>query len=186
LEGWVPEGRRLKSKVGAGSYSKSDRTRSSSNSDTESLSSNSDTERSSSNSSSESNQTSLNVLSAKHLNLTIKSENTTLPVFSWRATNITSTLIKMQLEFQDPLYISTSPGVLDKLEIKILPPALTYMKSLTTGAMTEDALRAVSRALPPQVIIGATIEAVETAAVVLKDVAQSSSLSNIIVQIVLS
>jgi len=88
----------------------------------------------------------------------------------------------MQLEFQDPLYISTSPGVLDKLEIKILPPALTYMKSLTTGAMTEDALRAVSKELPPQVILGATIEAAEEASVILKD----SSLSNIIVQIVLS
>ena len=61
-----------------------------------------------------------------------------------------------------------------------------YMISLATGAMTEDALRAVSRGLPPQVILGATIEAVEEATVVLKDVAQSSNLSNIIVQIVLS
>ena len=61
-----------------------------------------------------------------------------------------------------------------------------YMISLATGAMTEDALRAVSKELPPQVILGATIEAVEEATVVLKDVAQSSNLSNIIVQIVLS
>ena len=103
-------------------------------------------------------------------------------MFSWHATNITSTLINIQLEFQDPLYISTSPGVLDKLQIQILPPALMYMISLATGAMTEDALRAVSKELPPQVILGATIEAVEEAAVILKD----SSLSNIIVQLVLS
>jgi hypothetical protein len=92
----------------------------------------------------------------------------------------------MQLEFQDPLYISNSPGVFDKLEIQILPPALTYMISLATGTMTEDALRTVSKELPPQVILGAKIEAVEEATVILKDFAQSSSLSNIIVQIVLS
>ncbi len=60
------------------------------------------------------------------------------------------------------------------------------MRSLDTGAMTEDALRTVSKILPPQVILGATIEAVEEATVALKDVAQYSSLSNIIVQIVLS
>jgi hypothetical protein len=36
-----------------------------------------------------------------------------------------------------------------------------YMISLATGAMTEDPLRALSRALPPQNILGATIEAVE-------------------------
>lgn len=155
MEEWVPERRRLRSKGGA---------------------------RSSSNSGSESNQTLLNLLSAKHLSLTIKSENTTATVFSWHATNITSTLIKIQLEFQDPLYISTSPGVLDKLQIKILPPALMYLKSLDTGAMTEDPLRAVSKELLPQVILGATIEAAEEATNISKDL----SLSNIIVQIVLS
>jgi hypothetical protein len=52
--------------------------------------------------------------------------------------------------------------------------------------MTENALRAVSKELPPQVILGVTIEAVEEATVILKDVAQYSSVSNIIVQIVLS
>ena len=92
----------------------------------------------------------------------------------------------MQLEFQDPLYISTSPGVLDKIEIQILPNAFMYMRSLDTGEMTENVLRALSTELPPQVILGATIEAVEKNTIVLKDVAQSSSLSNIIVQIVLS
>ena len=103
-------------------------------------------------------------------------------MFSWRTTNITSTLIKIQLEFQDPLYISISPGVLDKLQIQILPPALMYMRSLATGSMTENALRAVSKELQPQVILGATIKAAEEAANISKDL----SLSNIIVQIVLS
>jgi hypothetical protein len=56
------------------------------------------------------------------------------------------------------------------------------MRSLATGALTENALRALSKALPPQVILGVTIEAVEEATVILKD----ASLSNIIVQIVLS
>ena len=56
-----------------------------------------------------------------------------------------------------------------------------YMKSLATRAMTEDALRAVSRGLPPQVILGATIEAVEEATVILKDVGQSSSATNFVV-----
>ncbi len=56
-----------------------------------------------------------------------------------------------------------------------------YMISLASGAMTEDALRAVNKELPPQVILGATIEAAEEATVILKDVAQTSSLSNIIV-----
>ena len=60
------------------------------------------------------------------------------------------------------------------------------MISLATGAMTEDALRAVSRKLPPQVILGAKIESVEENTVIFKDVAQSSSLSNIVVQTVLS
>ena len=56
-----------------------------------------------------------------------------------------------------------------------------YMISLATGAMTEGALRAVNKELPPQVILGAIIEAAEEATVNLKDVAQTSSLSNIIV-----
>jgi hypothetical protein len=61
-----------------------------------------------------------------------------------------------------------------------------YMISLATGAMTEGALRAVNKELPPQVILGAIIEAAEEATVNLKDVAQTSRLSNLIVQIVLS
>ena len=154
MEGWESEGRRLKSKGGA---------------------------RSSSNSGSESNTTLLNLLSAKHMRLTIKSESTTTPVFSWRATNITSTLIKIQLEFQDPLYISTSPGVLDKLQIQILPPALMYMRSIATGAMTEDPLRTESRNLPPLVMPGRKIYIVEEAAKIFKNVGKSSSATNFVV-----
>ena len=126
------------------------------------------------------------MLSAKHLNLTIKSENTTEAVFTWHATSITSTQIMIQLEFQDPLFISTSAGVLDKLIIQILPPALKYMRSLATEAMTEDPLRTVSRELPPQVILGAAVETVQASSDILKNFGQSSSVANIAVQIVLS
>jgi hypothetical protein len=121
------------------------------------------------------------LLSAKYLNLTIKSENTTAAVFTWLATSITSTQITIQLEFQDPLFISTSAGVLDKLIVQILPPALIYMRSIATGAMTEDPLRTVSIKLPAQVIPGAKIKAVESSSVILKDVGQSSSVTNIVV-----
>jgi hypothetical protein len=38
-------------------------------------------------------------------------------VFNWYAFNITSTQIMVQIVFQDPLYISTYPGVLDKIKI---------------------------------------------------------------------
>ena len=120
------------------------------------------------------------------MNLTIKSVNTTAAVFTRHATNITSTQITIQLELQDPLFISTSSGVLDKLIVQILPPALMYMRSIATGAMTEDPLRTSNIKLPPQVIPGAKIKAVEAASVILKDVGQSSSVTNIIVQIVLS
>ena len=118
--------------------------------------------------------------------MTIKSENTTAAVFTWHATNITSTQITIQLEFQDPLFISTSAGVLDKLIVQILSPALMYMRSIATGAMTEDPLRTVSIKILPQVIPGPKIEAVEASSVILKDVGLSSSVTNIIVQIVLS
>jgi hypothetical protein len=60
------------------------------------------------------------------------------------------------------------------------------MKSLETGALTENPLITVSRSLPPQVIIGAAIEAVEEASVNLKDAGQSATISNIAVQILLS
>jgi hypothetical protein len=121
------------------------------------------------------------MLSAKHLRLSIQSENTTAPVFSWHATKITSTEILIQVVLQDPLYISNEPGVLDRLIITILPPALMYMRSLETGAMTEDPLRTVSREFPPQVILGATIETAEQASDIMKDAALSSTVSNVFV-----
>jgi hypothetical protein len=55
------------------------------------------------------------------------------------------------------------------------------MRSKATGAMTEDPLRAVSIKLPPQVMPGAKIKAVEASSVILKDVGQSSSVTNIVV-----
>ena len=113
--------------------------------------------------------------------MTIKSENTTAAVFSWHATHITSTQIMIQLELQDPLFISTSAGVLDKLIVKILPPALKYMRSLATGLMTEDPLRTVSRELPPQVMLGAAVETVEASSGIMKGVGQSSGVTNIVV-----
>ena len=113
--------------------------------------------------------------------MTIKSENTTAAVFTWHATNITSTQITIQLELQDPLFISTSSGVLDKLIVQILPPALIYMRSIATGAMTEDPLRTRSRKLQPQVIPGPEVKAVEEAAKIFKNVGQSSSVTNIVV-----
>ncbi len=69
--------------------------------------------------------------------------------------------IIIQVVLQDPLYISTDPVVLDKLIITIRQSALVYMRSLDTGAMTEDPLRTVSREFPPQNILGATIKTFE-------------------------
>jgi hypothetical protein len=102
-------------------------------------------------------------------------------VFSWHAANITSTQIIIQLEFQDPLFISTSAGALDKLIVQILPPALMYIRSIANGAMTEDPLRNLSIKLLPQAIAGRAIEIVETSAFILKNVGQTSSVSNFVV-----
>jgi hypothetical protein len=55
----------------------------------------------------------------------------------------------IQVVLQDPLYISTEPGVLDELIVTIKPPALMYMRSLATGAVTEDPLRTVIQEFPP-------------------------------------
>jgi hypothetical protein len=113
--------------------------------------------------------------------LTIKSENISAAVFTWHATSITSTQITIQLELQEPLFISTSAGVLDKLIVQILPPTLMYMRSIATGAMTEDPLRTRSIKLPPQVMPGNTIYIVEEAAKIFKNVGQSSSVTNFVV-----
>jgi hypothetical protein len=60
------------------------------------------------------------------------------------------------------------------------------MRSLATGAMTEDPLRTVSREFPPQNILGSTIETFEQASVSLEDTGKSLSVSNVAVQMVLS
>ena len=79
------------------------------------------------------------------------------------------------------MFISTLVGVLDKLIIQILPPALIYMRSIATGAMTEDPLRTLSRKVPPQVMPGNTIDFVEESAKIFKNVGQSSSATNFVV-----
>jgi hypothetical protein len=60
------------------------------------------------------------------------------------------------------------------------------MRSLATGAMTENPLRTVSREFPPQNIIGVTIETFEQVSVSLQDTGKSLSVSNVAVQMVLS
>jgi hypothetical protein len=52
---------------------------------------------------------------------------------------------------------------------------------MATGAMTEDPLRIRKRKLPPQVMPGTTIEIVEKAAKIFKNVGQSSIAANIVV-----
>jgi hypothetical protein len=118
--------------------------------------------------------------------LTIKFENNTAAEFSWHATNITSTQITIQLEFKDPLFISTSAGVLDKLKVQILPPALMYMRSIATEAMTKNPIRTVIRKLPPQVMPGRTIDIVEKSLNIIKDVGQTSVAIDFVVQTLLS
>jgi hypothetical protein len=56
-----------------------------------------------------------------------------------------------------------------------------YMRSIATGAMTEDPLKTVSRNLPPQVMPGKTIDIVEEATKIFSDVGKSSVWSNIVV-----
>ena len=118
--------------------------------------------------------------------MTIKFENTTAVEFSWHATNITSTQITIQIELQDPMYISTSAGVLDKLIVQILPPALMYMRSIATEAMTKNPIRTVFRKLPPQVMPGKTIAIVEQSLNIIKDVGQTSVANHFVVQTLLS
>jgi hypothetical protein len=60
------------------------------------------------------------------------------------------------------------------------------MRSLATGAMTENPLRTVSRNFPPQVIIGSTIEGAKLASIIVKYAGLSTNLGNIGVQIALS
>ncbi len=107
-------------------------------------------------------------------------------MFSWHAKSITSVEILIQVVLRDPLYISTNPLVLDELIITIRPAALVYMRSIATDMMTEDPLRTVIRDFPPQIITGATIEAVEQVSVIMKDAGKSLTVTNVVVQIFLS
>ena len=118
--------------------------------------------------------------------MTIKFENTTEAVLSWHATNITSTQIMIQLELQDPLCISTSSGVLDKLIVQILPPALMYMRSIATGVMTKNPLRTEITKLPPQVMAGRTIDIVEQATKIYSYLGKTIVANNFVVEILLS
>jgi hypothetical protein len=60
------------------------------------------------------------------------------------------------------------------------------MRSIVTGAMTEDPLRTLSIKLPPQVMPGKAIEIVESFSNIFKNVGQTSIVSNIVVQTLLS
>jgi len=126
------------------------------------------------------------MLSPKHLHLSINSTSSTVPKFTWKATNITSKRITIEIKFQDPLSISNEDGVLDQLTIKLLPPALMYIKSLATGVMTEDPLRSVIKNLPKQVIPGAVIEKVEVVTESVADGGIYTNVVNIIVTLVLN
>ena len=49
------------------------------------------------------------LLSPKHLCIEVKSENRTKHKFTWYAKAITNTSIEMQVDFEDPFYISNEP-----------------------------------------------------------------------------
>jgi hypothetical protein len=92
----------------------------------------------------------------------------------------------IQLVFENPLYISNDIHLVDKLLITILPPALRYFKSLASGALTENPLGTYSRKLPPQVILGKTIDAVSKAAESMEGLGKYSILSNVAIQLAVS
>ncbi len=66
------------------------------------------------------------LLSPQHLDIEVRSENTTKHKFYWYAKNITLTEILVQLSFENPLYVSSDPKSLDRLVITVRPPALRY------------------------------------------------------------
>jgi hypothetical protein len=125
------------------------------------------------------------LLSSDHLRISIQSENSTLSNFSWYASDITPTHILIQIEFQDPLDIS-SGEFLDKVEIKILPPALIYFKSLASGLQTDNLLRTQVVNLPRQMFQGAATESAQSASESLGEVGTAITAANVVVQILLS
>ena len=61
--------------------------------------------------------------------------------FTWYATNITSNSIQVQLDFENPLFISSEIGYPDILIVKLLPPFLKYATSLKNRQLIENPLR---------------------------------------------
>ena len=72
------------------------------------------------------------------------------------------------------------------MTVKLLPPALKYVKSLATGMMTENPLRSITRSLPTQVVPGAVIENVEVTTDAVADGGLYANLVNFIVTLVLN
>jgi len=68
--------------------------------------------------------------------------------FTWYATNITSNKIQVQLDFQNPLLISSEIGHPDILTVKLLPPFLKYATSLKNRQLVENPLRSVTQVIP--------------------------------------
>jgi len=87
------------------------------------------------------------ILSSKHLRIETKSQNETKHNFSWYAVNLTKYEIQMQLDFEDPLYVSLESA--DTLEIAILPPALHYFRTLVSNLLIRNPTASFSLHLPP-------------------------------------
>ena len=84
------------------------------------------------------------------------------------------------------MYISNQPGLLDKLVVTVLQPLLQYLTSIASGTQTKDSLRTVIKEMPPQVILGAFIDSVESASATMSDAGTTMNVGNIVLQIVLS
>ena len=67
-----------------------------------------------------------------------------------------------------------------------LPPILRYLKSKANGTQTKDPLRTGIKEIPAQVILGATIDSVDSASGTMSDVGTYANVGNIVLQIVLS
>ena len=68
--------------------------------------------------------------------------------FTWYATNITSNKIQVQLDFENPLLISSEIGHPDILTVKLLPPFLKFVTSLRNRQLVENPLRSVTQVIP--------------------------------------
>ena len=68
--------------------------------------------------------------------------------FTWYAANINSNSIQVQLDFENPLLISSEIGYTDILTVKLLPPFLKYATSLKNRQLVENPLRSVTQVIP--------------------------------------